>query len=136
MVESEHGEQLGEEEQLEDGRNEDEHVVDSGDGEQRDEGELAIDEYEAAIDLDPDAWRPKFHLGQLCFGVGMVSEAHKYFMQVLQANPEHGPTLAIMEKLTNVDLVELELSLIADDGDGDNESEIPPLPFGDVDLLS
>ena len=79
--------------------------------EKRDEVLEAIDNFEAALEIEPDFWRPLFHLGKASMSVGMISDAHEYLQQVLELNPGHAPTLALMAKFDGVDVLELQQEL-------------------------
>jgi tetratricopeptide (TPR) repeat protein len=84
------------------------HFVLGIDAERRGEEDIALDAYEAAIDVDPSFWRALFHCGKIALKFGFPAEAVDYFNQVAEINPAHAPTRTFLDRLAeaNIDVGE------------------------------
>ena len=101
-----------------------------------DEYDAALDEYDAAVMLDPQCWRALFHTGKIALSFGWITDAVDYFRQVAEINPDHAPTQALLDKLDEleIDVDELEEAaappdegpptIELPDGMGDNPIEL------------
>ena len=75
------------------------HFVLGLEAEHRDAQDEALDEYEAAVALDPQCWRALFHVGKIALQYGWAEDAIEYFRRVATINPEHAPTQAFLARL-------------------------------------
>ena len=67
--------------------------------ERRDAQDDALEQYEAALAVDPNFWRALFHTGKIALTFGWPADAVDYFQQVAAINPSHAPTQAFLAKL-------------------------------------
>lgn len=63
------------------------------------EEEEAIDAFERALELDPEAWRPRFQLALLAVRWDMLDDARQLLGEVLELNADHQTSRQILDKL-------------------------------------
>lgn len=66
--------------------------------ERRDAEDEALDEYDAALSIDPGYWRALFHVAKICLMNGWTADAVDYLKQVAAINPSHEPTVAFLAR--------------------------------------
>ena len=95
--------------------------------ERRSAEDEALDEYEAALALEPRNWRVLFHVGKISLMFGWVDDAIDYFRQVAEINPEHAPTAAFLSTFDDEDDDEdSPLGLLSRSGGEVPDTGLPP----------
>jgi tetratricopeptide (TPR) repeat protein len=87
--------------------------------ERRDAEDEALEQYEAALAIDPKFWRALFHVGKICLLNGWTADAVDYLEQVAAINPGHMPTVAFLARYGDEELT-------------DEEAVTSPLPLPEV----
>jgi len=85
--------------------------------ERRMDEDVALDEYETAIDLDPKCWRALFHVGKIALAFGAIDMGIEHFRKVAEINPEHAATKAF--------LTSFDASPAAEAEDDEDEENLP-----------